>query len=358
MKKGIALILTAMLLVLSGCGQTPAQGGGDTLSVVCTIFPQYDWVRQILGGRADTMELTLLTDRGVDLHSYQPTVADMGKISECELFINVGGESDAWVPDALAEAENPGMVAINLLEAVGNAAKAEELVEGMEDDEHAHEEGEPHEEEGEHTEEHEDEEHEDEEHEGEEHEGEEHSHEGEVVLDEHVWLSLRNAEALCAVIANALSELDEDNAAIYAENLEAYNLKLRAADENYRAAADTAAVKTLLFGDRFPFRYLVDDYNIEYFAAFPGCSAETEASFETIAFLTDKTDELNLKCLMVTESSDKSIAETIIRNSAAQNQQILVLDAMQSVTAADIDGGATYLSIMESNLNILKEALK
>ncbi len=340
-------VLTALLLLtaLAGCGRVPA--GDAEFSVVSTIFPQYDWVRQILGDRADNMELTLLLGDGIDLHSYQPTVEDIAKISECDMFIYVGGESDLWIADALEEVTNPDMIVINLLEATGDAAKTEELVEGMQEDEHDHGDEEDHEED------HEGDEHE-EDHEGEDHEED---HVGEEVLDEHVWLSLKNAETLCIAIADALSDMDAGHADTYKANLETYLEKLQSMDGEYRSAADGAAVKTLLFGDRFPFRYLVDDYALSYFAAFPGCSAETEASFDTIAFLTEKLDELSLKNVMVIESSDQSIANTIIRNSAAKDQKILVLDAMQSVTDADVSGGATYLSIMESNLGVLKEAL-
>lgn len=338
MKRFSILILVVLLLlpttILSGCNQ---KDSNDRISIVCTIFPQYDWVRQILGDKADNIDITFLLDNRIDLHSYQPTVDDIAKISACNLFIYVGGVSDEWVDDVLKEATNKDMVVINLLNTLGDAAKAEEIIEGMEEEEHDH----------------------DSEKESEEHEGEDdHEHEDEDEYDEHVWLSLKNAQTFCTTIANALSSLDTDNAEAYQNNLAVYNTKLAALDSEYQIVVNAAPVKTLLFGDRFPFRYLVDDYGLSYHAAFAGCSAETEATFETIIFLAGKVDELNLKNIMATESSDQSIAKTIKNNTVGKNQQILVLDAMQSVASNDITNGATYISIMESNLDVLKEALK
>ena len=322
--KRCAAILLALLLMItaSGCRQI---GSNGKISVVCTVFPQYDWVRQILGDKADGMNLTMLLDNKIDLHSFQPSVDDIVKISACDLFIYVGGESDEWVNDALKEATNKNMVVINLLDTLGDAAKIEEIIEGMEEEAE---------------------------------ESEEVEIEDEIEYDEHVWLSLKNARIFCAVITSALSSLDAGNAETYKNNLKAYIEKLSALDSEYRTAVNAAPVKTLLFGDRFPFRYLVEDYGLNYYAAFVGCSAETEASFETIIFLANKVNELNLKNIMVTESSDTAIAKTIINNTPGKNQQILVLDSMQSVTSNDVINGATYLSVMENNLNVLKEALK
>ncbi|MCL2678365.1 MAG: metal ABC transporter substrate-binding protein [Clostridiales bacterium] len=325
MKKRIVLLLLTLLLalaMLSGCNVEKWDDG--KISVVCTIFPQYDWVREILGDQAENMNLTILLNNRIDLHSYQPSVKDMTKISKCDVFIYVGGESDKWVANALKQATNPDMIVINLLEVLGEAAKIEERKEGMEEED--------------------DEDDEDDE------DGPDY--------DEHVWLSLKNAQIFCEAIAKALSEVDAENAAEYANNLAAYKAKLAALDAQYNTAVNAAPVKVLLFGDRFPFRYLVDDYGIDYHAAFMGCSTETKATFDTIIFLAKKVDELSLKTVMVTESTDKKLAKQIIRNTASKKQQILELDAMQSVTAKDIKRGATYLSIMESNLDVLKEALK
>ena len=333
MKKITVLLLALFMLVgaLAGCGKQNDTNQTDKLSIVTTIFPEYDWVREILGDKADNAEITMLLDNGVDLHSYQPTAADIVKISDCDLFIYVGGESDGWVEDALRNAANRNMKVINLLEVLGDSVKTEEIVEGMQE-EHEHEDAHAHD------------------------DAEEHEHEEEA--DEHVWLSLKNAKMLVRVISKALQELDPDNKDIYAANADAYVKKLSALDADYQAAVDAASNKTILFGDRFPFRYLVDDYGLRYYAAFVGCSAETEAGFETISFLAKRVDEWKLPCVLTIEGAQHKIAETIVRNTTAKNQKVLTMDSMQSTTTQDVKNGTTYLSVMEKNLSVLKEALR
>lgn len=335
MKKITALLALLMLVgVLAGCGKQNDTNKTDKLSIVTTIFPEYDWVREILGDKADNAEVTMLLDNGVDLHSYQPTADDIVKISDCDLFIYVGGESDEWVEDALRNAANGNMKVINLLEVLGDSVKTEEIVEGMQEEEHEHEDAEEHE-------------HED---------AEEHEHEEEA--DEHVWLSLKNAKMLVRVISKALQELDPDSKDIYAANADAYVKKLSALDAEYQTAVDAASNKTILFGDRFPFRYLVDDYGLRYYAAFVGCSTETEAGFETISFLAKRVDEWKLPCVLTIEGAQHKIAETVVRNTTAKNQRVLTMDSMQSTTSKDVKNGTTYLSVMEKNLSVLKEALR
>ena len=318
----IAAVLMSAFMLTACAGQGSGNalaGSSDKLQIVTTIFPEYDWVMQILGDKAADADVTMLLDNGVDLHSYQPTAEDILKIAGCDVFIYVGGESDEWVEDALAEAVNKDMIVINLLEVLGDSVKEEEVVEGMqEEDEHEEE---------------------------------------EVEYDEHVWLSLKNASVLCDAITDALSKADADNAAVYQANNEAYKAQLSALDAQYKEVVESAAFDTLLFGDRFPFRYLTDDYNLNYYAAFVGCSAESEASFETIVFLADKTDELGLNSIMIIESSDGKIAQTIRDNTEDKNQEIYVLDSMQAVTSDDVKNGVTYLSIMTDNLEVLKKAL-
>ena len=285
-----------------------------------------------LGDKVKNVEVTMLLDNGVDLHSYQPTINDIAKISDCDMFIYVGGESDGWVNDALKNAKNDKMKVINLLEVLGDSVKTEELIEGMQEEEHDHH------------------------HDNEEITEEKHEHEEEK--DEHVWLSLKNAKILCKVIADNLSEIDPENKDIYSANVSVYIEKLSALDEEYKKMVNGSNRKIVLFGDRFPFRYLVDDYGIDYYAAFVGCSAETEASFETVAFLSKKTDELKLPCVLTIEGANHKIAETVVANTYSKNQKVLTMDSMQSTTSSDVKNGITYISVMEKNLDILREALK
>ena len=338
------LLLLLSLCLTAGCtGQTTQSAPHSTATendrpvIVTTIFPLYDWTDQLLGPETDA-ELVMLLDNGADLHSFQPTAQDVMKIATCDLFLYVGGESDEWVDDALREAVNPDLVALNLLDAMGDMAKMEEHVEGMEDADHNHDAAEDHEETG-HAEE------------------QDHAHE-EAERDEHVWLSLNNASFLCGVIADALKQIDPDNASRYDENLSAYQDQISSLDASYRETIAQAPGKTLLFGDRFPFRYLTDDYGLSYYAAFSGCSAETEASFETVTFLSGKTDELGLNSVLIIDGGDGKIAQTIVQNTASKNQKILSLNSMQGITGQDVRDGADYLSVMEENLHIIQEALQ
>ena len=324
--------------------ETKTDDANKKFSVVCTIFPEYDWIRQLVGDKKDNYEITYLLDKGVDLHSYQPTAEDIAKIANCDLFVYVGGESDGWVNDALKESKNDKMQVVNLLETLGKNVKPEEVVEGMqEEDEHDHD--------------HDDKDHDDKDHDHEDADHD-HDHEEETEYDEHVWLSLRNATVLVNTLAEKLQIIDPENKDYYAGTAADYTAKLGDLDSRYLATIKKAKVKTVLFGDRFPFRYLVDDYGLKYYAAFVGCSAETEASFETVAFLAKKTDDLKLKSVLVIENSDQKIAKKIVETTKDKNQNIVVLNSMQSVTNDDIANGATYLSIMESNLKALASALK
>lgn len=295
-----------------------ASAGDDKLTIVTTIFPEYDWVMNVLGDNPAGAEVTMLLDNGVDLHSFQPTVSDIMTIGTCDVFVYVGGESDAWVEDVLSDAQNKDMIVVNLLDVLQDQVVEEEVVEGMQE-EACEEEG--------------------------------------PEYDEHVWLSLRNAVSCVDAIENALETIDQQNAALYAANAESYKTELTALDDRYACAVANGATDTLLFGDRFPFRYMADDYGLNYYAAFAGCSAETEASFETITFLSQKVDELGLHAVLTIDGSDQRIAETIVSNTSAADAQILTMNSMQSVTGADIANGVTYLSVMEDNLNVITEAL-
>ena len=540
-----ALILAMAAAGLAGCGTTekanssekPLSKSGDkegdkSFSVVCTIFPEYDWTKEILGEHADDAEITYLLDNGVDLHNYQPTADDILKISSCDLFVYVGGESDEWVENALAEANNEDMKVVELMDVLGDSAKVEELKEGMQEDEHEHEHdhskevstfeddevkdrslsdwagewqsayplvldgsldeawehksedgsmtaeeykdhytigyktdissvkidgdnitftyddgktvssdyeytgyfiqnwstgtkaamyrfeavdkesgapvyiefndhmiepekaehfhlrmsnesydaivdpegnwptffdaaltpdevcdeviGHGHSDEDEDEEEHE---HEDEHEEEHEDEHEHHHEEGEEEYDEHVWLSVKNAKTICGAIEKELEAIDPDNAADYKANLESYTAKLDELDNSFKTLVDGASSKTLVFGDRFPFRYFVDDYGLDYYAAFIGCSAETEASFETIAFLADKVNELDCGTIFTLENSSKDIANSII-SASGKSAEIAELNSLQSISADDIANGTSYLSIMQKNYDVLAGVLK
>ncbi len=324
-KKLLALGAVTSLL-FTGCSAGNIANAGqqksDKLSIVCTLFPEYDWTKEILGEQAQNANLTYLLSSGLDLHNYQPSAKDMITISDCDLFIYVGGESESWVDDALKEVTNPDMKVIRLMDVIGDSAKEEEVKEGMET--------EPEEEE------------EDEE---------------EPEYDEHVWLSVKNAGILCNAICDTLCEIQPEQKDVYQANLNAYTEKLNQLDKEFSDMAEASSVKTVVFADRFPFRYLVDDYNIDYYAAFVGCSAETEASFETVAFLAKKLDELHLDTVFTIENADNAIANAVISSTESKNQQIAALNSMQSVNSDDIANGASYLTIMQNNLTVLKEAL-
>ena len=528
-KIGIFALTFAMAAMsMTGCGQANTDNtdtaadtavsaektNDDNFSVVCTIFPEYDWVKEILGDHADDAEVTYLLDSGVDLHSYQPTADDILKISSCDMFVYVGGESDEWVENALADAQNKDMKVINLMEVLGDSAKVEELKEGMQEDEHEHE--------HDHSKEvstFEDNEVQDrplsdwegdwqsayplvldgtldeaweamaetkgkmtaEEYKeyyktgyetdiksvkidgdnitytydngktvssdykytgyfiqdwsggtraamyrfeaedknsgapvyieindhmiepaeaehfhlrmsnesydaivdpekywptffpadmsgedicdhlaGHDKDEDEHEHEheeGEEEYDEHVWLSLKNAKVLCAEIEKNIEAIDPDNAADYKANLDSYTAKLDELDGKFQTLVDGSSVKTLVFGDRFPFRYFVDDYALDYYAAFIGCSAETEASFETISFLANKVNELDCNTIFTLENSSKDIANTIISTSG-KSLDIAELNSLQSVSEEDISSGASYISLMQQNYDVLAGVLK
>ncbi|MBO6166643.1 MAG: zinc ABC transporter substrate-binding protein [Eubacterium sp.] len=345
-----AMLSVLCFILFTGCGSTDAMAtveakeNGKAYSIVCTTYPQYDWLLNVLGSHADNYSVSLLLDNGTDLHSYQPSVDDIAQISNSDLFIYVGGESDAWVDGVLKTANNPELKTINLLESIGDSAVAEELKEGMqvtedeedEEDEHHHEDSD----EDDHDEE----------------EGHHHD-DREIEYDEHIWLSLKNAEVLTGIIRDAVCGLDPENADDYKKNADDYISRLDELDKKYEEAVSSAKDKTLIFCDRFPFRYMVEDYGLDYYAAFIGCSAESEASFETITFLAGKVDELGVDTVFVIENSDQKIAKTVIENTNNKNQEIAVLNSVQSVTEKDLASGKDYYSIMEDNLEVLKKGL-
>ena len=318
MKNLVCIIISIVLTVtcLVACKSEKADG---KISIVATIFPQYDWTLEVLGDKSDDVNLTLLLDSGVDLHSYQPTAKDIVTVSSSDLFIYVGGESDEWVEDVLKEASNKNMKKIALMDA-GDLLE-EETVEGMQETEE---------------------------------EGEE---EEETEYDEHIWLSLKKAQICVETIAKALGEIDSENAQYYKRNADAYIEKLKALDKEYEEMASNSTQRTLIFADRFPFRYLTEDYGLNYYAAFKGCSAESEASFETISFLANKVNELSVPCVIALEGSDQKIAKTVISTANNSSLSIVTLNSMQTITLKDVKSGTKYLDIAKSNLDSLKKVL-
>lgn len=310
LKCAAAAILAAFMLLSVGCGAPNVKRSGK-INVLCTVFPLYDWARNIAG---NTAEVSLLNENGADMHSYQPTAADIVRLHSCDILIYTGGESEKWVAEVIKQSDNKNLKALNLIELLGDRAVTER------------EEGAERRENGDET-------------------------------DEHIWLSLKNAEILTDKIAAALSGADNKNKDIYKTNAAKYAERLAALDKEYTEALKNAKHKAMIFADRFPFRYFTEDYGLDYYAAFPGCSAETEASFETVIFLAKKADE-NSDCIFITETSNGDIAKAVNRNTAKRNKKILTLDSMQSVSEKDIKNGLTYISVMQKNLETLKIGVK
>ncbi len=309
-----------LCLALTGCKTKKER---SHLKVTATIFPVYDWAQNLCKG-TDT-QVSMIFTKGADLHNYQPGVQDIARISDSDVFFYIGGESDEWVTDVLKTVRNKELKSVSLLHELGSLAKEEALIPGMEEETDSC----PAPDNGD-----------------------------EAEKDEHVWLSLKNAVVLVCAMSDTLCKADEKNAAVYRENSQLYCKNLLALDSAYKQAVALAKNRTLVFADRFPFRYLADDYNLECFAAFPGCSAETEASFKTIRFLADKIDEKDLPYVMVIDKSDKKIARTVISSSAKPDRKILTLDSMQSVSLPDEKSGVSYITIMQKNLNTLNAALR
>ena len=273
-------------------------------------------MRELTKG-AQNVEVTLLEDSGADLHNFQPSAADKVSILNSDLFVYTGGESDDWARTLLENAEKD-VRSLDLIEALGERALTEE--EGIEES-------------GGHDHEHEDE------------------------TDEHIWLSVQNAQVLVSAIQEELCAVDEDNAALYQSNAASYLAELSALDEAFAKTVSSAKRSVLVFADRYPFRYLAHDYGLTCYAAFSGCSAESEASFATILALVRHVEENSLPYVMVLESSTQGIAKQVIDNTESKDQGILVLNSLQSVTREDIGNGATYLGIMKEDLAVLKTAL-
>lgn len=334
--KYVTAAASAALLAafLTGCAKEGGSGKNmpSKPAVIAEIGPIYEWTAAVLGENPAGIELSLLIENGVDLHSFQPTVADMIRVSDADLVLYVGGESDAWMEDAAAEAANRAQKAEALLDHLGDLRKEEEHTEGMQGHHHGgHEEHEDHDSHEDHG-----------------------DHEEGPEYDEHIWLSLKNAEVLTKEIAALISELDPTNKALYEANAEIYCEKLSALETEY-ADALLSPARPLLFADRFPFLYLASDYELPYYAAFSGCSADTNASFETITFLSKKVDECGIGVILIIDESMRGLAETVRDNTSRKDQKILRLDSMQGPRPGG-EEEKDYLTIMRENLEILRMA--
>ncbi len=315
MKKTLSItILLAMLCaLLSGCG-AQSEPEGEGISVVATVFAPYDFARQLVGERG---EVTLLLPPGSEAHSYEPSPKDIIEIQNCDLFIYVGGVSDAWVSDVL-ESVGGELRTVTLMDCV--ELLEEEHVEGMEVDEDEHE----------------------------------HEHEGEIEYDEHVWTSPRNAELICEKIAAALCEVDPEGAEEYGTALESYCAQLDELDAAFTEVVENGVRDTVVFGDRFPLLYFAKAYGLNYYAAWPGCADEAEPSAATVTFLIDKVKAEGIPVVFHIELSNEDMADTICNETGAKK---MLFSACHNVTRAQFDAGVTYLELMWQNVDALREAL-
>ena len=389
MKKKILALCISTVLVLAtaaGCAVKKTNSGeatsGDKVDIVTTIFPPYDFTKNVGG---DNVNVTMLLKPGAESHTYEPTPADIKQIEACDLFIYTGGENDTWVDGILESIDTEKVQILKMVDTVQTVE--EEIVEGMEHSHHDHEDGEQHDHEhGEHHEhedgehhDHEDGEHHDHEdgehhdHEDGEHhdheDGEHHDHEngehhdhedGEHhehhhnEMDEHVWTSPKNAIVITNAIREELKTIDTANAATYDANADKYIEELTALDKDYTDTINASAKKTIVVGDRFPFRYLADAYGLKYYAAFTGCSSDTEAKPATIAFLIDKVKEENINTVFTIEMSDGKIADSICEATGAKKE---VLHSAHNLSQEEINSGLNYIKLMRDNLAKLKVAL-
>lgn len=303
MKRLIAILL-CLCLMLCGCTAEPEKPHDETkLQIVCTSFPAYDFAREIAGDRA---ELTLLIKPGSEVHSYEPTPKDMIRIQESDLFICNGGESEQWAETLIT----PKLNTIYMMDCVDTVEESADGIYNAED--------------------------------------------GEPELDEHVWTSPLNAIKISEEICNALCKLDTDNAEAYKTNFTAYKAQLMALDREFRQVIKNSGKHTLVFADRFPMRYFALEYGLDCYAAFPGCSSETEPSAKTVAYLIDRVRVDKIPAVLYMEFSNQKMADVICEDTGCRK---LPFYSAHSVSAEQFEQGVSYLDLMRINLNSLKEAL-
>ena len=310
----LVLLLVLPTLLFTSCGKI---GGKDKISIVCTAFAQYDFVMNIIGENRENFEVTYLLESGTDMHSYSNTISveDKVKILSCDLFICIGGSSEKWIDELLSDEKSKEIKTLKLIDCVG------ELVCPSENEHIDHD----------HS----------------------HSHE----CDEHIWLSPKRAIMMCDAICREICAIDSENAEVYTENSTKYRENLEKLDNDFESVISSAKNSHLIFADRFPFVYLTSDYNISYSAAFGGCSSETNATFETVARLVKDIKDKNIKNLIILENGKTSIADTLISESGRNDITVLGVMSMQNVSKKDIEGGMTYLSAMQKNLEMIGKAM-
>ena len=336
MKKLVSFLLLGALL-LSGCAAKAEPKDPNKLQIVATVFPAYDFARAAAGEYA---EVTLLLPPGAESHSYEPTPADILAVRDCDLFLYLGGDSDAWVETILSSVEPTGH-AMRMVDCV--ELLAEEHVEGMQlEPGHTHEDGE------ECHEEHHHEAHEEAGHEAD-------SGLGRVTgYDEHVWTSPKNAAAITRSIGAELAELDPAHETYYSAAAETYAGEIERVDAELTAYFDGLEDRTIVFGDRFPLRYFAEQYELDYYAAFPGCSTQTEPSAATIAFLVDKVEREEIPTVWYIEFSNHLVADSIAE---ATETKTAMFHTCHNVSRQEMDSGVTYVSLMERNLETLRNNL-
>lgn len=310
-------LLLFFILNIAACNPLNSDQNEDKLKIVTTIFPQYDFARQIGG---DKISLQMLVTPGGESHSYEPTPRDIISVNGCDIFICSGGESDVWSNIILKSVNTENKIVIKLMDCVDTVE--EEKTEGMTEKTTL---------------------------------GSSENAEEEPEYDEHVWTSLKNAKKISETIAAAMCETDQENAEFYTDNLKSFEKQLDELDKSYENAVSSAKNKTIIFGDRFPFRYLFDDYGLKYYAAFPGCSTESDVSAKNMLFLINKVKENNLNTVYYIEFSARKIADTI---SAETGAEPLLFHSCHTVSKADFENGVTYIELMTQNLDNLKRGLE
>lgn len=312
MKKIISILLcAAIMLGISACGSADVKSDNGKINIVATIFPEYDFARAVAG---DNANIKMLVSPATEIHSFEPSPQDIAAVQNADLFIYIGGEGDAWVEKILSAVDTSKMTVLKMMDTV--SVVEEEIVDGME--------------------------------------AEEESDSDEIEYDEHIWTSPKNAMSMVNAICGAISEIDKENADIYEKNAAAYNAEIQAVDDEIKQVVDAASKKMLVFGDRFPFRYFADEFGLSYYAAFPGCSGETDASAATVAKLVKRIEENSLPAVFYVELGNHAMADSIANQTGTK---ALMLHSCHNVSKEDFDNGVTYVDLMKNNVETLKEGL-